>query len=144
MLGLHISHLQTGGLQIIEQAGNASALSVDIVGIGEATAIGRQLQPIGGQLDRDRLHRLQKFNANLLFAHTRHQCGFIFNQEDFTPVDHGDTVSNRLCLLDVMGGQNDGDALPFELGHRVPHIFAQLHIHASGWLIQKQDLWFMG
>ena len=144
MLGLHIPHLQTGSLQIIEQAGNASALGIDMVGIGKARAIWRQLQPIGGQLCRDLLHRLEKFNAKLFFAHPRHQGRCVFNQENFTAIDHSDTVGNRLSLFDVMGGQNNGDALPFELGDRVPHIFAQLDIHASGWLIQKQDLWLMG
>ena len=37
-----------------------------------------------------------------------------------------------------MGGQDDGDAGFAQLADQLPHVAAQLHVHASGRLVQKQ------
>ncbi|MGO9948771.1 MAG: ABC transporter ATP-binding protein, partial [Steroidobacteraceae bacterium] len=43
-------------------------------------------------------------------------------------------------LLDVVRGQNDGDALVAQAAHQSPHIAAQFDVHARGGFIQEQYL----
>ena len=41
-------------------------------------------------------------------------------------------------------GENNGDTLLPQFAHHLPHIFTQLDIHASGGLIEKQNIRLMG
>jgi hypothetical protein len=49
-------------------------------------------------------------------------------------------ISHFLGLLDIMSGQDDGDARCAQLAHDLPHVLAQLDIDAGGRLVQEQDL----
>ena len=55
-----------------------------------------------------------------------------------TPVGHG------LGLFDVMGRQDDRDAVFLQAAHDLPHVPAQFHVHARGRLVEEQDPRLMG
>ena len=77
--------------------------------------------------------------AQLLLAELFHQRGLVIHHHQLALVDHADAVGHLLGLLDVMGGENDGDAIGAQAPHHLPHVAAQLHIHPGGGLIQEQD-----
>ena len=47
-------------------------------------------------------------------------CGVVFGRE---------IRLYFFCFFNVMGGQNDGDTVPFQFRHKLPHVLAQLDIH---------------
>jgi hypothetical protein len=51
-------------------------------------------------------------------------------------LEHGDTPAEGLRLLQVMGGEDDGVAVPVELADELPQPLAQLHVHPRGGLVQ--------
>ena len=53
-------------------------------------------------------------------------------------IDDGDAVAELLGLLEIMRGQQHGDAAGVELAHIAPELLAQLHIDAGGGLVQHQ------
>ena len=53
-------------------------------------------------------------------------------------VDDGDDVAELLGLLQVVGGEQDGDALAVEAHHIVPELAAQLDVDAGGGLVEDQ------
>ncbi len=89
---------------------------------------------------RQRLHRLGKLKKKLLAAEFLHQCRLFFHQQQFATIDDTHPVGDFFRLLNVMRGENDGDALGAQLGDHIPHVAAQGHIHARRRLIEKQDL----
>ena len=42
---------------------------------------------------------------------------------DLTPVQYGDPVGELIGLLQVLGGEHDGDALGDQIAHRRPQLF---------------------
>jgi hypothetical protein len=84
-----------------------------------------------------------QFDRHLLAAHPGHQCGLVLHQEDAPLVDDADPVGHRLGLLEVMGRQDDGDAVGLELPHRLPHALAQFHVDPGGGFVEEQDTRFV-
>jgi hypothetical protein len=58
--------------------------------------------------------------------------------------DDAHPVGHLLGLLDIMGGEDDGDAAFAKLAHHLPHVAPQLDVDARGGLVQEQDLGLVG
>ena len=54
-------------------------------------------------------------------------------------VDDADVTAQLFRLFQVVGGENDGDALLIELGEEAPHRTAQFNVHASSGLVEDQQ-----
>ncbi len=54
--------------------------------------------------------RALQVQGQLLLAELLHQRGLLLDQDQLALVDHADAVGHLLGLLDVVGGQDDGDA----------------------------------
>ena len=76
----------------------------------------------------------------LLLAELLHQVGLVLDQDDLALVDDADAVGHLLGLLDVVRGQDDGDAGGAQRAHHLPHVLAQFDVDARGRLVEKQDL----
>ena len=85
-------------------------------------------------------HRLLQVQRQLLLAELLHQLGLLLDHDQLALVDHADAVGHLLGLVDVVGGQDDGDAAFAQAPHQRPHVAAQLDVHARGRLVEKQDL----
>lgn len=48
-----------------------------------------------------------------------------------------------LGFLDIVGGEDDGDAGFAQLPHQRPHVLAQFHVDAGGRLVEEQDFRLM-
>ena len=64
----------------------------------------------------------------------------VLDQDELALVDHADAVGHLLGLLDVVRGQDDGDAALAQRAHHLPHVAAQLDVDAGGGLVEEQDL----
>ncbi len=53
--------------------------------------------------------------------------------------DDADAVGHFLGFLDVMGGQDNGDAGLAQRAHHRPHVAAQLDVDAGGRLVEEED-----
>ncbi len=71
-------------------------------------------------------------------AKPRHDRVFLIHHQDFAAADNSHAVSHFLGFLDVMRGENDGDAALAHLADQPPHILAQFHINACSRLIEEQ------
>ncbi|MNM11475.1 hypothetical protein D3C81_216370 [compost metagenome] len=58
-------------------------------------------------------------------------------------VDDADVAAQLLSLFQVVGGEDDGDALLVQLGEEAPHRAAQLDIHPGGGFVQDQQTRFV-
>ncbi|MNH13041.1 hypothetical protein D3C79_726000 [compost metagenome] len=54
-------------------------------------------------------------------------------------VDDADVAAQLLSLFQVMGGEDDGDALLVQLGQKTPHRAAQFDIHTRRRLVEDQQ-----
>ena len=79
----------------------------------------------------------------LLLAELAHQRGFLLDQDQLAAIDHADAVGHLLGFLDVMRGEDDGDARLTHRPHQAPHVLPQLDVDAGGRLIEEQDLRLM-
>ena len=59
-------------------------------------------------------------------------------------VDHPYPVRHFLGFLNVVGGENDGDAVFPQSPDHFPHIPSQLHVDSGGWFVQEQNRRFVG
>jgi len=59
--------------------------------------------------------------------------------DDPAVIDDADVAAQLLGLLQIMGGEDDGDALLVEFGEKAPHRAAQLDIDPGGRLIEDQQ-----
>ena len=60
--------------------------------------------------------------------------------DDLAVVDDGDPVAERVGLVEVVGGEEDGHALVAQPAHLVPHVGAALRVEAGGRLVEEDDL----
>jgi len=126
--------------QILQQAGDARAFALGIIVVNQRAAAVRQAQRIHAELGRYRFELLLQMQGELLVAQLAHELGLVFDQNELAVIDHTDAVGHLFRLLDVMRGQDDGDARCAQRLHVAPHILAQSHIDSGRGLIQKQDL----
>src|SRR5688500_7390372 len=59
---------------------------------------------------RNARHRLEEVQRELLLAELPHEDGFLLHHDQLALVDDADAVGHLLGLVDVMRGENDGDA----------------------------------
>ena len=94
-----------------------------------------------GELRRDRGQRLAAgCSVSCRLAELLHQRGLLLDQDQLALVDDADAVGHLLGLLDVVGGEDDGDAALAQPAHQLPHVAAQLDVDAGGRLVEEQDL----
>ena len=74
----------------------------------------------------------------LLLAELVHQLVLVLDQDQLALVDDADPVGHVLRFVDVMRGEDDRHARVAQRPHHLPHVLAQRHIDARGWLIEKQ------
>ena len=111
-----------------------------VVGEDElASAVGK-LQRIGGERLGDRVERALQLERQLLLAELAHQRRLVLDQDELALVDDADAVGHLLGLLDVVGGQDDGDAVVAHRAHQLPHVAPQLDVDAGRRLVEEQDL----
>ena len=78
--------------------------------------------------------------AQFLAAQLAHQLRLVFHQYQLAAIDDADAVGHLLGFLDVMRGQDDGDAAGAQLTHHLPHVAAQFHVDAGRGFVEEQYL----
>lgn len=58
-------------------------------------------------------------------------------------VDDGDPVAGDICLLDVVGGEKDGDSPAGQVLEYFPDNQVALDVKAGGWLVQEEEFWIV-
>ncbi len=129
--------------QRLDQPGDAALLALRLVGVGQSPAVVGKRKPIGRELGRHRVELLLELERHLLLAELVHQLGLVLDQDQLALVDDADPVGHQFGLLDVVRGQDDGDARGPERPHHLPHVLAQLDVDAGGGLVEEQDLRLM-
>src|SRR6202000_3094669 len=142
LVGLQILDVDGQLAQALEQQGDVDAVGA-VRRIDQVPAIGLELQGPGLQFRRNPLQRRLQMQRQLFLAELFHEFGLVFNQHEVALVDDADSVRHLLGLLDVVSRQYDGDASLSQTPHQVPHVAAQLDVHACGGFIQKQNLRFV-
>ncbi len=127
-------------IEIVEQVGDAGALALAVIGVDQFLAVRRQRQPVRGERGRDRVDAVVQFERQLLLAELVHQLGLVLDQDDLALVDDADAVGHLLGFLDVMRGEDDGDAGRAQRAHELPHVLAQFDVDAGGRLVEKKNL----
>jgi hypothetical protein len=127
-------------LRSLSSRGDAGALALGVIGIDQFAAVGGQLQLVGRERGRDFRQRLLQMQDQLLLAQHAHQLGLVLDQNDLAVVDHADPVGHLLGFLDVVRGQDHGDAACAQDSHQLPHLAPQLDVDAGGGFVEKQDL----
>ena len=56
-----------------------------------------------------------------------------------TVVEDGDAVGKLVGLLEVLGGEEDGDPCGDEVADDLPHGAAAAGVQAGGWLVEEDD-----
>ena len=127
----------------LEQRGNVEG-AVSVERAHEVLSSVLELESPCRELVGHAAHRRFEMQGELLFAESLHQRLFLLDQNERALVDHPDPVGHLLGLLDVMSRQDDRDAARLEAAHEVPHVAPQLHVHARGGLVEKQDIGLVG
>src|SRR5262245_13175101 len=94
-------------IQPIEQGRDAGALLVTIESIFQLAPASLQRQSPIAQLQRNEIQRLEKIERQLLLAKLFHQLDFFFDHDQFSLVDHPDSVGHFLGLVDIVSSQDD-------------------------------------
>ncbi len=76
----------------------------------------------------------------LLPAQVTHELGLLLDDDDLAVIDHSDPICKLLRLFDVVGRQDDGDALFAQRLDHIPHILAQFDVDAGRGLVEKQNI----
>ena len=79
----------------------------------------------------------------LLLAELLHQPGLFLDQDELALVDDADPIGHLFGFLDVVRGEDDGDAGRLQRSHHFPHVLAQFDVDAGGRLVEKQHLRLM-
>jgi hypothetical protein len=114
---VQVAHADPGLGEIGEERGDAAAPGLGVVGVDELVALRRQLEPVGGEPVGHRRERRLQLQGQSLLAELAHELGLVLDQDQLALVDHADPVGHLLGLLDVVGGQDDGDAGRSERAH---------------------------
>lgn len=70
----------------------------------------------------------------------RHHRCLLVDHHDFPAIDHTHPIGHFLGLLDIVRGEDDGDAARTHLVDDRPHALAQLDIDPRGRLVEKQQV----
>ena len=76
----------------------------------------------------------------LLLAELLHERGLLLDHDQLALADDADAVGHLLGLVDVVRGEDDGDARVAQAPHQRPHVAAQLDVDAGGRLVEEEDL----
>ena len=137
---VEVGEADAGGAHVVEQRGDAGAPGLRVVGEGQlrgrpATArAGARRAPAGSR----RAARCSS-QHELLLAELAHQLGLLLDEDQLALGDDADAVGHLLGFLDVVRGQDDGDAGGAQLAHHLPHVLAQFDVDAGGRLVEEQD-----
>src|SRR3546814_7342901 len=82
-------------------------------------------------------------SSDLLLAELGHQRGLVFDQHDFAVVDDADAIGHLLGFLDVVRGENNGDAAFTQRAYHLPHVVTPFHVDTRAGLIEEQALRLM-
>ena len=104
-----------------------------------APAVREREVPVA-QSGGDRGHRLLEVQRELLLAELAHQRRLFLDHDQLALVHDADAVGHLLGLVDVVRGQDDGDAALAQAPHQRPHVAAQLDVDPGGRLVEEQDL----
>src|SRR5215475_15095400 len=99
-------------IQPLEQGRDAGALLVTVESVFQLAPASLQRQSPIAQLQRNEIQRLEKIERQLLLAKLFHQLDFFFDHDQFSLVDHPDSVGHFLGLVDIVSSQDDCHA-PF-------------------------------
>src|SRR5262249_27785764 len=127
-------------IQPLEQGRDAGALLVTIESVFQLAPASLQRQSPIAQLQRNEIQRLEKIERQLLLAKLFHQLDFSFDHDQFSLVDHPDSVGHFLSLVDIVSSQDDCHAAFSQPSYQGPHLAAQFDVDAGGRLIQKENL----
>src|SRR5690606_8181919 len=144
LLRLEIAEAYVFRLERLEEPGYAGPLALRVVDIGELMAVPRKLQRETGEALRNTLERLLEMQRHLLLAELLHQRRLFLDQDEAALVDDRDPVGHLLGLLDVVGGQDDGDAGIAQAPDDLPHVAAQFHVDAGRRLVEEEYLRLVG
>src|SRR3546814_17605002 len=81
-------------------------------------------------------------SSDLLLAELGHQRGLVFDQHDFAVVDDADAIGHLLGFLDVVRGENNGEAAFTPRAYHLPHVVTQLPVDTRAGPIEEKALSF--
>ena len=139
-VGLQVAEPDAGAVEIAQQRGDAGALALGVVGEDQLLPPSASVSGCAASVGRHRVELLLQMQDQLLLAELAHQLGLVLDQDDLAFVDHADAVGHVLGFLDVMRGQDDGDAGGAQVAHHLPHVLAQFDVDAGGRLVEEQHL----
>ena len=137
---LQVAEADVGFAEVAQQSGDPGALGLRVIGEHQVGAVGRQHHRVPCERGRHGIQPLLQMQDQLLLAELAHQLGLVLDQNDLAFVDDADAVGHLLGFLDVMRGQDDGDAGGAQIAHHLPHVLAQFDVDAGGRLVEEQDL----
>jgi len=98
-----------------------------LVGSSRPEELARRVQQVGiGEVESD----VAAGNAALQL------CGGSFG-DDPALVEHRDPVGQLVCLVEVLGGEQDGDPRRSKLTNDLPHGAAAARVQAGGGLVEE-------
>ena len=138
--GVQILEIDADLAEPAQKRRHAGVLGRRIEAVGKPPAVVLEFERPAGEFLGQRRQRLVQRQRQAPFAELAHQRRFIVDQHDPAVVDDADPVRHLLGLLDVMGGQDDGDALGAQPPDQRPHVAAQVDVDASGRLVEEQHV----
>ena len=111
-----------------------------VEGVLQLVALRLERQRPAGERGRQLRHRLLQVERQLSLAELLHQLGLLLDDDQLPLVDDADPVGHLLRLVDVVRGQDDGDAAGAQPPHERPHVAPELDVHAGGRLVEEQNL----
>src|SRR5262249_29708704 len=108
-------------IQPLEQGRDAGALLVTIESVFHLAPASLQRQSPIAQLQRNEIQRLEKIERQLLLAKLFHQLDFFFDHDQFSLVDHPDSVGHFLGLVDIVSSQDHFHPPFSQTSHHSPH-----------------------
>src|ERR1044072_5314034 len=115
-------------------------------GIDPVLAVGDRQRPLGGEFDLLEAGRVRRplylavddHFDDLLLGHADQSPGRLVGDQ-LAVVDDRDPVAEPLGLLEIMGGEDDGDALGVKAADIIPELLAELDVDSGGRFVEDQD-----
>ena len=136
---MQVLELYAGRAQFFQQRGDAGAIVLGVIGIDQFAAVAAERKLVGGKRGRNALQFVLQLQRQLLLAELAHQLRFFLDEDEPALADYADAVGHFLGFVDVMRGQDDGDAGLPQRAHQRPHVAPQLDVDAGRRLVEKQD-----
>ena len=130
-------------LEAAKKRGDAGVFGRRIEAIGKPPPAVLEFERPAGELLGQRRQRFVQRERQTTLAEFAHQDRLVLDQQDPAVVDDADPVRHLLGLLDVMCGQDDGDALGAQPAHQRPHVAAEVDVHAGGRFIEEEHVGFV-